>query len=69
VQQKLPAITLLTDLDKTAAAAWGVLPAGGDEPDAAVFVVNRAGVVTYRRLGDDARGDWPSYAELLAAAN
>jgi hypothetical protein len=44
-----------------------VLPAGGDEPDAAVFVVNRLGVVTYQRLGDDARGDWPTYDELLAA--
>jgi peroxiredoxin len=69
LQPRFPAITLLTDPDKTATAAWGVLPSGGDEPDAAVFVVNRSGVITYQRRGDDARGDWPSYAELLAALN
>jgi len=69
LQAQVPAITVLTDLDKIATQAWGMLPAGGDEPDAGTFVVRRDGTITFRRLGDDLHGDWPSYGDLLAAVS
>jgi peroxiredoxin len=66
LQKAVPQVTLLEDPDKTASTAWGVLPAGGDEPDAATFVVRRDGTVAFRRLADPSH-DWPTYDELFAA--
>lgn len=66
LQASVPQITLYGDPDKTASTAWGVLPAGGDEPDAATFVVRRDGTIAFRRLADPSH-DWPTYDELFAA--
>jgi hypothetical protein len=66
LQTKLPGITLLTDPEVAAAAAWGVRAAGAENPSPGTFVVGRDGLVTWRRL-EDARGDWPTYPELAAA--
>lgn len=66
LQNAVPQITLYEDPDKTAATAWGVLPPGGDEPDAATFVVRRDGTIAFRRLADSSH-DWPTYDELFAA--
>jgi peroxiredoxin len=66
LQAKLPRLVLLTDPDVAAATAWGVRAAGADHPSPGTFVVGRDGLVRWRRL-EDARGDWPSYAELAAA--
>jgi peroxiredoxin len=66
LQQKLAAITLLSDLDLSASAAWGQREAGATNPSPGTFVVGRDGVVRWRRL-DEPSGDWPTYAELVAA--
>jgi hypothetical protein len=66
LQAKVPGITLLADPAVAAATAWGVHVPGGESPSPGTFVVGRDGVVQWRRL-EDARGDWPTYAELAAA--
>jgi hypothetical protein len=66
LQARLPGITLLTDLALVAATAWGVHTPGAEIPDPGTFVVNREGVVQWRRPGD-AHSDWPTYAEVAAA--
>lgn len=66
LQAKLPRITLLTDPGVAAAAAWGLRVAGADSPSPGTFVVDRGGVVQWRRLGDE-HGDWPTYPEVAAA--
>jgi peroxiredoxin len=66
LQARLPRLLLLTDPDVSAAAAWGVRAVDADNPSPGTFVVGRDGIVRWRRL-EDARGDWPTYAELAAA--
>jgi len=66
LQTKLPRITLLTDPDLVAAAAWGVREPGAESPSPGTFVIGRDRVVQWRHLGDS-RGDWPSYPEVAAA--
>lgn len=66
LQAKLPKITLLTDLDQSAATAWGLHSPGAESPDPGTFVVDRDGAVRWRRLADS-RGDWPTYAEVASA--
>jgi peroxiredoxin len=66
LQRKLPAITLLSDLDLAATAAWGQREPGATNPSPGTFVVSRDGIVRWRRL-DEPSGDWPTYAELVAA--
>lgn len=66
LQPKLPRLTLLTDPGVAASAAWGVHVAGAESPSPGTFVVGHNGAVQWRRL-EDARGDWPTYAELAAA--
>lgn len=66
LQAKLPRLLLLTDPGAAAAAAWGVRVPDADNPSPGTFVVGRDGIVRWRRL-EDARGDWPTYAELAAA--
>lgn len=46
--------------------AWGLVKAGAEEPEPATYVIDRSGVVRYRKLGD-AKGDWPAYADVAAA--
>ncbi len=65
LQPKLPQITLLTDLGLVGADAWGLAIKGSERAPAATFIIDREGVVRYRKLGD-ARGDWPPYAELAS---
>ena len=66
LQPKLPTITLLTDVRLAGSVAWGLVPAGAEEPAPATFIIDRGGVVRYRKLGD-AKGDWPIYADVAAA--
>lgn len=66
LQPKLPAVTLLTDLKLAGSITWGLVPPGTEDPAPATFVIDRAGVVRYRKLGD-AKGDWPKYADVAAA--
>lgn len=66
LQAKLPQLLLLTDPDLVATAAWGLRAAGADSPSPGTFIVDRDGAVQWRHL-EDARGDWPTYAELAAA--
>jgi hypothetical protein len=66
LQRKLPGVLLLTDPQLAASTAWGVHVPDADNPSPGTFVVGRDGVVQWRRL-EDARGDWPTYAELAAA--
>jgi peroxiredoxin len=66
LQPKLARITLLTDLDLAATTAWGLHAPGAENPSPGTFVVDRDGVVQWRRLEDD-RGDWPTYAEVASA--
>lgn len=66
LQPKLPKITLLTDPGVAAATAWGLHVPDADSPSPGTFVVDRDGVVQWRRLGDR-RGDWPTYPEVAAA--
>jgi peroxiredoxin len=66
LQTKLAKITLLTDLDLSATTAWGLHSPGAENPNPGTFVVDRDGVVTWRRLADN-RGDWPTYAEVASA--
>ena len=65
LQAKLPRLLLLTDPTVAAATAWGVRVPDADNPSPGTFVVGRDLVVRWRRL-EDARGDWPTYAELAA---
>lgn len=66
LQARLPGLALLIDPQLAAAAAWGVRAAGADNPSPGTFVVGRDRAVRWLRL-EDARGDWPTYAELAAA--
>jgi len=66
LQAKLAKITLFTDLDLSATTAWGLRAPGAEHPSPGTFVVNRDGVVQWRRL-EDKNGDWPTYPELAAA--
>jgi peroxiredoxin len=66
LQAKVPRLLLLTDPTVAAAQAWGVRLPDADSPSPGTFVVGRDGIVRWRRL-EDARGDWPTYAELAAA--
>jgi peroxiredoxin len=66
LQAKLARITLLSDLDLSAATAWGLHAPGAENPEPGTFVVDRAGIVQWRRL-EDPRGDWPTYAEVASA--
>lgn len=66
LQTRLPRLLLLTDLDVSASTAWGVRAVGADNPSPGTFIVGRDGIVRWRKL-EDARGDWPTYAELAAA--
>ncbi len=66
LQPKLPTVTLLTDLGLVAAVTWGLVPAGSDGAPAATFVIDRAGVIRYRKIGD-AKGDWPPYDDVVTA--
>ena len=66
LQPKLPTITLLTDVKLAGSVAWGLVAAGAEEPEPGTFVIDREGVVRYRKLGDE-KGDWPTYAEVAAA--
>jgi peroxiredoxin len=67
LQPKLPAVTLLTDVKLAGSIAWGLVPAGTEEPAPATFIIDRGGVVRYRMLGNGNKGDWPTYAEVAAA--
>lgn len=66
LQPKLPAFTLLTDVKLAGSVAWGLVKTGAEEPEPATFVIDRKGVVRYRKLGD-AKGDWPTYDDVAAA--
>lgn len=66
LQPKLPTVTLLTDDKLAGSIAWGLVPAGAEDPAPATYVIDRQGVVRYRKLGD-AKGDWPPYADVAAA--
>jgi peroxiredoxin len=66
LEHKVQGVALLSDLDLSASAAWGLRAAGADSPSPGTFVVGRDGKITYRRL-EDPSGDWPTYAELAAA--
>ena len=66
LQAKLTRITLLTDPDLSTSTAWGLHSPGAENPDPGTFVVDRDGVVQFRRLADN-RGDWPTYAEVASA--
>jgi peroxiredoxin len=66
LQAKLPRITLLTDLDLSTSTAWGLHSPGAENPEPGTFVVDRDGVVQWRRLADN-RGDWPTYPEVASA--
>jgi len=61
-------ITLLSDLNKTVAKAYGVLIAGsaGDVAARAAFVINREGVVTYAEQTPTTK-DLPNFAAVKAA--
>ncbi len=69
LQGQLPRLTLLTDVDKKALPSWGLLKPGADEPEPGTFVVRSDGTIAYRRLEIPGHGDWPTYAELLAAVD
>ncbi len=62
----LPGITLLTDLELEASAAWGLARAGAQNPSPATYVIGRDGAVRWRKL-PGAGGDWPAYKDLAAA--
>jgi hypothetical protein len=66
LQAKLIQITLLTDLDLSAATAWGLHVPGAESPSPGTFVVSRDGLVQWRRLADKGV-DWPTYPELASA--
>ena len=66
LQTKVPGLVLLTDPKLAALQAWGVLQRGAEHPSPVTFVIDRDGIVRWRHLLD-VRGDWPTYAELLAA--
>jgi peroxiredoxin len=66
LQTTLAKITLLSDLDLSVTAAWGLRAPGADSPSPGTFIVARDGLVQWRRL-EDKRGDWPTYPELAAA--
>ncbi len=66
LQPKLPTITLLTDVKLAGSVAWGLVAAGAEEPEPGTFIIDRGGVVRYRKLGD-ANGDWPAYADVATA--
>lgn len=66
LQTNVSGITLLTDLALTGISAWGALQKGAEHPSPATFVVGSDGLVRWRRVLD-ARGDWPTYAELAGA--
>jgi peroxiredoxin len=66
LQATLPKLTLLSDLDQSAATAWGLHVAGAEAPSPGTFVIGRDGLVQWRRLADN-HGDWPTYPELAAA--
>src|ERR1041384_5178618 len=63
---RFPRLTMLSDLDLSVVAAWGLRIPGADTPSPGTFVVGRDGVVGWSRLGDQ-RGDWPTYPEVAAA--
>ena len=60
-----PGVTLLTDLGLGASRAWGLAVPDAEAPSPATFVIDRKGAIRWRKLGD-ARGDWPTYAQLAA---
>lgn len=66
IAKGLAGVTLVTDPGLAASRAWGLAPPEAEAPDPATVVLDRAGVIRWRRLRDD-RGDWPTYAELEAA--
>jgi peroxiredoxin len=66
LQPKLPTVTLLTDVKLAGSLAWGLVAAGAEEPEPATFIIDREGVVRYRKLAD-AKGDWPAYADVATA--
>ena len=66
LQPKLPTITLLTDVKLAGSVAWGLVPAGAEEPEPGTFIIDRGGVVRYRKLADG-KGDWPAYADVATA--
>ena len=63
---KLAGLTLLSDLDLSVAAAWGLRIPGAESPSPGTFVVSRDGLVQWSRPGDEHR-DWPTYPEVAAA--
>jgi len=66
LQTKLPGLMLLTDPKLASLNAWGVLQREAEHPTPVTYVVGRDGIVKWRHLLD-ARGDWPTYAELEGA--
>ena len=66
LQAQVAKIPLFTDLDLSATTAWGLHAPGAEHPSPGTFVVNRDGLVQWRRL-EDKNGDWPTYPELAAA--
>ncbi|MEO7093911.1 MAG: redoxin domain-containing protein [Polyangiales bacterium] len=66
LQPRIPTITLLTDVKLAGSLAWGLVPAGAEEPEPGTFIIDREGVIRYQRLGNE-KGDWPTYAEVAAA--
>lgn len=60
-------MTLLRDEPELpATAAWGLKVGDAEAPWPATYVVDASGAIRWRHLRD-AKGDWPSYAELDAA--
>jgi peroxiredoxin len=66
LQPRIPEVVLLTDLKLTASTAWGLVTPRAEEPEPATFIIDREGVIRYRKLGD-AKGDWPTYDDVARA--
>ncbi len=66
LQTDLKRITLLTDLGLKASAAFGLAIPGADHPSPGTFVIDRGGVVKWRKLEEGGK-DWPTYDQVAAA--
>jgi hypothetical protein len=56
----------VTDLDLSASRTFGLTIPGADHPSPGTYVIDKAGMVTWRRLEANGK-DWPSYDEVAAA--
>ena len=66
LQKDVQGVTLYTDPDVKVGNAWGLKVAGAEHPSPGTFVVAKDGTVTWRRLEEAGKGDWPTWAEVAA---